>query len=151
MGIIIPAKIPRTALPPGQTRLTEHGYHLTGAYIGTAGSNLQCKVVPALVHPGAQALLAHDKAPLDLLIFRGMVHGCIVLTDTDSSQVLRHAPTEEQLWSYAAQLAAALRAVHSAGLPCRAAALHPSKVLLVSPGRIRIGGLPHQTYIMPAA
>ena len=54
-------------------------------------------------------------------------------------QVLRHAPTEEQLWGYAAQLAAALRAVHGAGLTCRAAALHPSKVLLVSPGRIRIG------------
>ena len=45
---------------------------------------------------------------------------------------------EDTLWSYLVQLAAALRAVHSVGLACRAA-LHPSKVLLVAGTRIRLG------------
>lgn len=48
--------------------------------------------------------------------------------------------SEEQLWSYLIQLSAALRAVHSAGLAARPAALAPSKVLLISPGgRVRLG------------
>ncbi len=48
-------------------------------------------------------------------------------TDTGSGLV-RNAASEEQLWSYLVQLASALRAVHSAGLACRAASLAPSKV-----------------------
>lgn len=48
-------------------------------------------------------------------------------------------PTEEQLWSYLVQLTAALRAAHSARRALRAQALAPSKVLLTSPGRIRVG------------
>ena len=48
-------------------------------------------------------------------------------------------PTEEQLWSYLVQLTAALRASHSARRALRAPALTPSKVLLTSPGRIRVG------------
>ena len=49
------------------------------------------------------------------------------------------APSEEQLWSYLVQLTSALRAAHSAGLLLRPAALMPSKILLASPGRIRVG------------
>ena len=48
-------------------------------------------------------------------------------TDTGSGLV-RNAASEEQLWSYLVQLASALRAIHSAGLACRAASLAPSKV-----------------------
>ncbi len=48
-------------------------------------------------------------------------------------------PTEETLWSYLVQLTAALRAAHSARRALRAPALLPSKVLLTSPGRIRVG------------
>ena len=55
---------------------------------------------------------------------------------------LQRAPaTEQQLWAYLTQLAAAIRAVHAAGLAVGAAALTPSKVLLGSraTSRIRIG------------
>ena len=37
------------------------------------------------------------------------------------------------------QLTLALRAVHTSGLALRPSCLHHSKVLLVSPGRIRVG------------
>ncbi|KAL2653446.1 hypothetical protein R1flu_021574 [Riccia fluitans] len=46
--------------------------------------------------------------------------------------------SEEQLWSYLVQLAAALRAVHSAGLFFRPGGLHPSKVILPTRGRLRV-------------
>lgn len=62
---------------------------------------------------------------------------------------LQRAPaTEQQLWAYLTQLAAAIRAVHAAGLAVGAAALMPSKVLLASraTSRIRIGEAP----VMPA-
>lgn len=58
---------------------------------------------------------------------------------------LQRAPaTEQQLWAYLTQLAAAIRAVHSAGLAVGPASLAPSKVLLASraTSRIRIGDLP---------
>jgi PAB-dependent poly(A)-specific ribonuclease subunit 3 len=45
---------------------------------------------------------------------------------------------EATLWSYLAQLLAALRAAHAAGLALRPAALHASKVLLAAPGRVRL-------------
>jgi PAB-dependent poly(A)-specific ribonuclease subunit 3 len=45
---------------------------------------------------------------------------------------------EATLWSYLAQLLAALRAAHAAGLALRPAALHSSKVLLAAPGRVRL-------------
>lgn len=45
---------------------------------------------------------------------------------------------EDQLWSYMVQLAAVLRAVHSAGLFFRPGGLHPSKVILPMRGRLRI-------------
>ena len=51
----------------------------------------------------------------------------------------RAAPGEEQLWGYLVQLTSALRAAHSAGLLLRPASLMPSKLLLTSPGRIRVG------------
>ena len=49
------------------------------------------------------------------------------------------------------QLTLALRAVHTAGLACSAGCLHQSKVLLTSPGRIRIGELrvPHTYQSLP--
>ncbi|KAK9830883.1 hypothetical protein WJX81_001688 [Elliptochloris bilobata] len=50
-------------------------------------------------------------------------------------------PSEEQLWSYLVQLTAALRAAHSARRALRSQALAASKVLLTSPGRIRVGSL----------
>jgi PAB-dependent poly(A)-specific ribonuclease subunit 3 len=49
--------------------------------------------------------------------------------------------SEEELWSYLVQMTAALRAVHSAGLDLGPSRLAPSKVLLCSPGRLRIGSL----------
>lgn len=41
---------------------------------------------------------------------------------------LPHVPSEAQLWSYLCQLAAALRAVHGAGLALRPGGLAASKV-----------------------
>lgn len=59
---------------------------------------------------------------------------------TVSAAISRSAPpTEEQLWSYLVQLVSALRAAHGVGLLLRPASLLPSKVLLTSPGRIRVG------------
>lgn len=49
--------------------------------------------------------------------------------------------TEEDLWSFLVQMTSALRVIHSAGLEVGAAAFHPSKVLLCSPNRIRLGFL----------
>lgn len=46
--------------------------------------------------------------------------------------------SEDVLWSYLTQLAAALRAVHSVGLACRAA-MHPSKLLVTTGDRLLIG------------
>ena len=47
---------------------------------------------------------------------------------TDTGSGLSHnAASEEQLWSYLVQLASVLRAIHRAGLACRAASLAPSK------------------------
>lgn len=45
-----------------------------------------------------------------------------------ASGLVRNAPTEEQLWAYLVQITSALRAIHGAGLACRAAILAPSKV-----------------------
>ena len=45
--------------------------------------------------------------------------------------------SEAQIWSYIAQLVSALKAIHSAGLACRA--LHASKVLVTGRNRLRIG------------
>ncbi|KAK9864501.1 hypothetical protein WJX84_001503 [Apatococcus fuscideae] len=98
---------------------------LRGALISADLGGIPSLILAHDYHPGAVTLEAAHLLP----------------ATNASGLVLRHAPTEEQLWGYAAQLAAALRAVHGAGLACRAAALHPSKVLLVSPGRIRIGSL----------
>jgi hypothetical protein len=42
--------------------------------------------------------------------------------------VAAQAPSEQVLWSYAVQLAGALRAAHAAGLALRPGCLHPSKV-----------------------
>lgn len=52
--------------------------------------------------------------------------------------------SEDAAWGYFMQLAAALRAVHSMGLACRAA-LAPSKVLLLPGNRLRLGR--HQCYL----
>ncbi|KAK9863086.1 hypothetical protein WJX84_005065 [Apatococcus fuscideae] len=98
---------------------------LRGALISADLGGIPSLILAHDYHPGAVTLEAAHLLP----------------ATSASGLVLRHAPTEEQLWGYAAQLAAALRSVHGAGLTCRAAALHPSKVLLVSPGRIRIGSL----------
>ena len=47
--------------------------------------------------------------------------------------------SEDQLWAYAVQLAALLRATHAAGLALRPASLQPSKLLLCPGGRLRCG------------
>lgn len=49
--------------------------------------------------------------------------------------------SEDDLWSFLVQMTSALRAIHSAGLEVGSAAFHPSKVLLCSPNRIRLGFL----------
>ncbi len=49
--------------------------------------------------------------------------------------------TEEDIWSFLVQMTSALRAIHEAGLEVGPAALHPSKVLLCSPNRVRLGFL----------
>jgi PAB-dependent poly(A)-specific ribonuclease subunit 3 len=48
---------------------------------------------------------------------------------------------EEELWSFLVQMTSALRAIHTAGLHVGVAAMHPSKVLVCSPNRIRFGFL----------
>ena len=48
-------------------------------------------------------------------------------------------PAEEVLWCYMAQLTCAARAAHSAGLLLQPQSLAPSKVILTSPRRIRVG------------
>ena len=54
---------------------------------------------------------------------------------------MRSPASEEQLWSYLTQLASALRAIHGAGLAARPPCLAPSKVLVTSSGRVRIGSV----------
>ena len=49
--------------------------------------------------------------------------------------------TENDVWSFLVQMTSALRAIHGAGLEAGPAAFHPSKVLLCSPNRIRLGFL----------
>ena len=46
--------------------------------------------------------------------------------------------TEENVWSYLMQMVAGMGAVHETGLACRAG-LHPSKILVLPGGRIRLG------------
>lgn len=70
---------------------------------------------------------------------------------TPSGALVRRAATPDQLWSYLVQLACALRAAHSAGRAVRAASLHPSKVLLVPPGRLRVGSLGLADALAPLA
>lgn len=48
---------------------------------------------------------------------------------------------EEELWRYLVQLVSAMRGVHKAGRFLRGGGLHPSKVLLVGRGRIRVGAI----------
>lgn len=55
--------------------------------------------------------------------------------------LVRSPASEEQLWSYLVQLASALRCIHGAGLAARPACLAPSKVLLTSGGRVRLGSV----------
>ncbi|PRW58104.1 PAB-dependent poly(A)-specific ribonuclease subunit 3 [Chlorella sorokiniana] len=55
--------------------------------------------------------------------------------------LMRNPANEEQLWSYLVQLTSALRCIHSAGLAARPGCLMPSKVLVTSTGRVRIGSL----------
>jgi len=55
--------------------------------------------------------------------------------------LVRNACTEEQLWSYLVQISSALRALHTNGRVARAGNLIPSKVLLTSAGRVRLGSL----------
>ncbi|CAK0773929.1 hypothetical protein CVIRNUC_004116 [Coccomyxa viridis] len=50
-------------------------------------------------------------------------------------------PAEEVLWCYMAQLTCAARAAHSAGLLLQPQSLAPSKVILTSPRRVRVGSL----------
>ena len=59
-------------------------------------------------------------------------------------------PNEGVLWSYAVQLAGALRAVHTAGLALRPAAFLLSKVLLVAPSRIRLGAFQPGCQLTPS-
>lgn len=53
----------------------------------------------------------------------------------------RMPATEQQLWSYLVQLTSAIREIHSAGLVIGSAALSPSKILLMSPLRVRLGAV----------
>ena len=60
-------------------------------------------------------------------------------------------PAEEVLWCYMAQLTCAARAAHSAGLLLQPQSLAPSKVILTSPRRIRVGTLVQtDPYVDPA-
>lgn len=65
--------------------------------------------------------------------------------------VSMNPPSERQLWSYLVQFTSALRCAHSAGLSIRPTCLHPSKVLLTSFGRIRIGALGIPESLSPAS
>ena len=49
--------------------------------------------------------------------------------------------SEEMIWSYLVQMVCALKAIHSAGLYIGPVAMHPSKILVCSPDRIRFGFL----------
>ncbi|CAD7695423.1 unnamed protein product [Ostreobium quekettii] len=49
--------------------------------------------------------------------------------------------SEDELWSYLTQLAAVTRVAHSSGLAFRPECLIPSKVLLTSGGRLRVGSI----------
>ena len=51
------------------------------------------------------------------------------------------APTEDALWSYLVQLTCALRAAHTAGLELRPGCLHPTKVLVLPGGRLKVGAV----------
>ncbi|PSC73700.1 PAB-dependent poly(A)-specific ribonuclease subunit 3 [Micractinium conductrix] len=64
-----------------------------------------------------------------------------ILPSHTSQGLTRNPASEEQLWSYLVQLASALRCIHAQGLAARPACLMPSKVLLTSAGRVRLGSL----------
>jgi len=51
------------------------------------------------------------------------------------------APSEDALWSYLVQLTCTLRAAHTAGLELRPGCLHPSKILILPGGRLRVGAV----------
>jgi PAB-dependent poly(A)-specific ribonuclease subunit 3 len=70
---------------------------------------------------------------------------------TPSGALVRRGATPDQLWSYLVQLACALRAAHTAGRALRVASLHASKVLLVPPGRLRVGSLGLADALAPLA
>lgn len=64
-----------------------------------------------------------------------------ILPAQTSQGLMRNPASEEQLWSYLAQLTSALRCIHQGGLAARPGSLMPSKVLVSSAGRVRIGSL----------
>lgn len=87
---------------------------------------------------GAPALfLVHDLHPGAVSLRQAHLQP----TATATGLVQNNAPSEEVLWAYLVQLTSGLRAVHSADLVCHRATLSPSKVLLTSSGRVRIGSL----------
>ena len=98
--------------------------------------------------PGAPALwFVHELFPGAASLAAAHLHPIA----TPSGALVRRAATPDQLWSYLVQLACALRAAHSAGRAVRAAALHPSKVLLIPPGRLRVGSLGVADALAPLA
>ena len=97
--------------------------------------------------PPTHAFVASDVggAP-SLWLASPLLPGAVTLRDAHAPRGAGGGPGaapagEDALWSYLVQLCAALRAAHTAGLALRPACLAPSKVLLIPPARIRVGGL----------
>ncbi|XP_032235298.1 PAN2-PAN3 deadenylation complex subunit pan3 isoform X2 [Nematostella vectensis] len=96
-------------------------------------------------HPGAETLLSrHFSGPDSTLPVNA--DGSLAFPAPNRAGMpganrggSRHGLMPERLiWSYIIQLSSALRAIHSAGLPCRM--IDPSKILLIGNSRLRING-----------
>lgn len=88
---------------------------------------------PGLVVP-RHVLITSDRDAVPSLVFVHDLHGGATsleaahmrpVSDPATGAIVRHTPSEQQIWSYATQLAAALHAAHSHGLPVRPGAMRP--------------------------
>lgn len=138
-------------LPYAVRRVDSNQLALTGEFVSRAHHVVELWA-PLAGHPGIAALHAvfvtkdgsSSNAPC-MYFVHDYIPGAVTLEQAHMrptatpSGLVRQSPTEEQLWGYLVQMASVLRAVHSAGLVLRPACLTPSKVLLATAGRIRVG------------
>jgi hypothetical protein len=141
-GLSCPREVFVTADLDGSPSLVvAHPYYpgaVTMAQVGEIGirfaslGNARCTLLP-IQAPTLTSIIKSNAPP--------QPQQAHLMPTQTASGLVRNAPNEAVLWSYTIQLAAALRAVHAAGLAVRPACLSPSKVLVLPLGRLRVGSL----------